>query len=89
MLIQVRFDDSNYITFNCTFSRPSDSAFVSGPELTAAVVSDSKLSKLSEAEVHHILGELVDYFSRHQGMPEQPSDWYDEWLQQTRQTDGE
>lgn len=85
MQFQFRIDDNNYITFDLQLQAASVAGYQDGPELIAAIESDSKLSQLEHDAIFDIAGQIVDYFSRDQQQTSPGADWYEkEWLPATR-----
>ena len=85
MLFQFRTDDGDYVVFDLQFQTVAYGPSETGAELTAAVVTDTQLSKHKLDDFFDIAGQIVDYHSRDQELNQPPKDWFkDEWLPSTR-----
>ena len=83
MQFEFRIGNAESVTIDLQLAPPGSDSAVLGPEVVAASVSDSKLSKLSKDDVFSIAAQVVDYFSRPE-TTSNPGDWYDEWYAATR-----
>ena len=85
MQFQFRIDDNNCLTFDIRVQAAGSSGFETGPELVAAVISDSKLSNISEDAIIGLAADIVDFFSVKHPVSTGPSpDWFEnEWLPAT------
>ena len=87
MLITIRIDDNNYVTFNTLLGAAVSNGSDSVPEVTAASISDSKLSDIGLPQLLAITGDVLDYVAA-ESSPAQnaPSgDWFsNEWLPQCK-----
>lgn len=85
MQLQFRIDDTNYVTIDLQLQTATLGGPATGPEVLAAVVTDSKLSRLSHDQLLDLVGQVVDYFSRSQEGQKTSADWFEEeWLPATR-----
>lgn len=78
MQLQFRIDDTNYVTVQCELSKPRAGQSADGPEVTAAVVVDSKLSNLEIDDIFDVAGQILDHLTA--TAPPAPSpneDWRD------------
>ena len=83
MQLQFRIDDNNFIAVNLTLSANDSNNSEHRPEVSAAVVVDSKLSDLSDVELLDLAGQALDYIqSEVSPAAKSPSgDWFtNEWL---------
>ena len=81
MQLTFRIDDNNFLTFDLQLQRVAGNESDAGPELIAAVVTDSKLSNISDDDLMRLVEQVVDYTARPQGADKPSGDWFEnEWL---------
>lgn len=77
MQLTIRIDDHNYLSISTKLEGPDPSQPENGPEVVAAVVTDSKLSDLEAPQLLDIVGQVVDHLTTVQQppVPSDENDW--------------
>ena len=63
MQLQFRIDDSNYLTYELSISKPSARGTEDGPEVTATLLVDHKLSSIAEAQLLDVVAQTIDHLT--------------------------
>ena len=61
MQLQFRIDDTNHITVDFQLSNAGDNGTNHSPEVTAAIITDKKLSLLSQDQIIDLAGQCIDH----------------------------
>lgn len=87
MQLTFRIDDSNYVTTDLRIQATGDDGYADGPEVIAAVVSDSKLSNIEQDQLLDLAADVLDFLAAKHPVKTGPRpDWYEnEFLPATRQ----
>lgn len=86
MQLKIWLDDSNHLTFSLKLSSAVSGGYTDGPEVIAAVVSDSQLSNISEDQLIDLLGQTIDFLTTDQQSTGPEPDWRTEFLAATDQS---
>lgn len=76
MQLTFRIDDNNFLTVNVRISDAGASEYQDGPEVSAAVISDQKLSDIEASQLLDVVGQVVDHLTA-ADKPAPPSN--DDW----------
>ena len=87
MQLQLRIDDDNFVDITFSLSAADAGQPDSGPEVSQAVVTNSKLSNLKTSDIFDITSQVLDFFAAEtRPANSAPSgDWFtNEWLPNCR-----
>ncbi len=87
MQLQLRIDDGNFLDVTYTLQASSDGQPHSGPEVTQAAITNSKLSNLTADQILDITAQVIDFFAAETspGAKAPEGDWFaNEWLPNCR-----
>ena len=78
MQFQIRIDDGNFVTVDASLSNVGQFGGEGVPEVGAAVVTNGKLSDLTQDQLFDVVGQCIDILTAKAADPVQPGpDWRD------------
>ncbi len=84
MQLQFWLDNDNRVVVDLQLSSVGNSGSESGPEVTAAIISDTKLSHIKADELLDIAGQALDHLEAGSSQPAPQADWREAWMAATK-----